>query len=141
MTATSTESSNGDTASTVGTIDVGVTGTVDTPTLDLDSGTTGDQLAGAASGDEDTGIVLDLSAAPTDNDGSETLSVVVSGIPIGATLSNGTDFFTSTGGDTEVDIALWGSGVLTITPPADSDVGFPLTVTVTATEGSRAHPV
>ena len=136
VTATSTELSNGNTASTVGTIDVGVTGTVDTPTLDLDSGTAGDQLIGSANGDEDTGIVLDLTAALADNDGSETLSVVVSGIPVGATLSNGTDFFTSTGGETEVDIAPWVSGVLTITPPADSDGDFPLTVTVTATEGS-----
>ncbi len=132
--ATATEAANADTASTVGTIDVSVTGTVDTPTLDLDGGAAGNQLLGAATGDEDTPIALDISAALADTDGSESLSVLVSGIPVGATLSDGTNFYTANGTN-EVDIATWDQSALTITPPADSDSDFQITVTVTATEG------
>ncbi|NNE85936.1 MAG: cadherin-like domain-containing protein [Alphaproteobacteria bacterium] len=135
VTATATEFSNSDTATTVGTIDVGVTGTVDAPTLDLDANTAGDQSIGAASGDEDTAIAVDLTAALSDTDGSETLSLVVSAIPVGATLSDGINSFTATGTGTEVDIAAWNQAALTITPPADSDGDFQLTVTATATEG------
>ncbi len=135
VTATATETSNDDTASTVGTIDVSVTGTVDVPSLDLDSATAGNQALGAVAGDEDTAITLDVSAALTDTDGSETLMLVISGIPVGAMLSDGVKSFTSTGTGTEVDIASWNQGALTITPPADSDGNFQLTVTATATEG------
>ncbi|MDO9714612.1 hypothetical protein, partial [Paracraurococcus lichenis] len=45
--------------------------------------------AAAAVGDEDTAIRLDLSAALTDTDGSEALSVTLLGVPAGATLSAG----------------------------------------------------
>ncbi|WP_345773616.1 hypothetical protein, partial [Azospirillum oleiclasticum] len=44
-----------------------------------------------AAGAEDSAIALDLSAALTDTDGSETLSVTIAGLPDGATLSAGTD--------------------------------------------------
>lgn len=135
VTATATESSNGDSASTVATIDVGVTGTVDAPALDLDTNTGGDQSTGAATGDEDTAIALDISAALTDTDGSETLSLVVSSIPVGATLSDGVNSFTASGGGTEVDISTWNQAALTITPPSDSDGDFQLAVIATATEG------
>ena len=136
VTAMATESANGDTASTVGTIVVTVVGTVDAPALDLDAGVAGDQAVGAAVGGEDTGIALDISATLADTDGSETLALVVSGIPVGATLSDGSNSFTSiAGGSTEYDIADWNLGTLTITPAADSDVDFQLSVTATATEG------
>jgi hypothetical protein len=135
VTATATESSNSDTASTVGTIDVAVAGTVDAPSLDLDAGTADDQSLGSATGDEDTGIALDLSAALVDTDGSETLTLMVSGIPVGATLSDGVFSFSAVSGSVEVDIAGWDQSALTITPPADSDGDFQLTVTATATEG------
>lgn len=135
VTATATESSNGDTASTGGTINVTVAGTVDVPTLDLDFGATGDQALGAAPGDEDTAISLDVAAALTDTDGSESLSLVVSGIPVGATLSDGINNFTAVDGSTEIDIATWNQAALTVTPPANSDGDFQLTVTATAAEG------
>ncbi|MDO9713017.1 hypothetical protein, partial [Paracraurococcus lichenis] len=45
--------------------------------------------AAAVTGDEDTAIRLDLSAALTDTDGSEALSVTLLGVPAGATLSAG----------------------------------------------------
>lgn len=135
VTATATESSNGDSATTVGTIDVGVTGTVDAPTLDLDANAAGDQTLGAAVGDEDTAIAVDLTAALTDTDGSETLSLVVSAIPVGATLSDGINSFTATVTGTEIDISPWNQAELTITAPSDSDGDIQLTVTATATEG------
>ncbi len=139
VTATATEAANGDTASTMGTIDVNVTGTVDTPTLDLDGGAAGDQSIGAAAGGEDTAIVLDISAALADTDGSESLSLVISGIPVGATLSDGVNSFAATSGNTEVDIAAWNQSALTVTPPADRDGDFQLSITATATEGSSGE--
>ena len=42
-----------------------------------------------ASGNEDTAIALSISSALTDTDGSETLSITISGVPAGATLSAG----------------------------------------------------
>ena len=44
-----------------------------------------------ASGNEDTAIALTISSALTDTDGSETLSIKISGVPAGATLQPGTD--------------------------------------------------
>ena len=83
---------------------------------------TPDITVAPALGDEDTAIALDLSAAPSDTDGSESLSsLVVSGVPIGATLSDGLNSFAATDGNTEVEIAGWNQGTLTITPPADSE--------------------
>jgi hypothetical protein len=83
----------------------------------------------------------DINAALRDQDESETLSVVISGIPVGATLSDGTTSFTATAGQTSVDITGWErwSGLL-ITPPTDFVGSFVLTASVTSTEttGSSA---
>jgi large repetitive protein len=48
------------------------------------------------SGDEDTAISLNLKVNLADTDGSETLSVIISGVPVGATLSPSATFL---GGD------------------------------------------
>jgi len=141
VTATATEAENSSTASTVGTIDVAVSGTADTPFLDLSSGVAGEQTLGSATGGEDTAIALDLTAALTDTDGSETLTLQVSGIPVGATLSDGVNSFLASAGNTQVDIAGWNQAALTITPPADSDSDFQLTVTATAHEGGDTASV
>ncbi len=119
VTATSTETANGDTAQTVGTIDVSVAAGADAPTLTVNDG----------SGTEDTAIALDITSALTDTDGSETLSLTISGVPAGATLSAGTDNGGGTWTLAPTDLA-----GLTITPPADSDADFTLTVTATSTE-------
>jgi hypothetical protein len=111
-----------------------VTADADAPSLDLDKGTANDQHAGSATGNEDTAIALDISAALTDTDGSETLALVISGIPVGAKLSDGIHNFTATLGNTSVDITSWTWASLTVTPPADSHADFALTVTATATE-------
>ena len=63
-----------------GTAAVGVTPVADTPTL----------TTTASTGAEDTAIALTISTASTDVDGSETLSLAISGVPAGAVLSAGT---------------------------------------------------
>ena len=109
-----------------GSIAVTVDAVADLPTL---------TLAGTASGAEDTAIALpDISAALQDGDGSETLTLTISGVPVGATLSAGTDQgggVWSLTGLTQAQL-----DALSITPPADFSGTFNLTVTATATEGA-----
>ena len=88
-----------------------------------------------AAGVEDQAIALNLAAGLSDLDGSESLSVTISGLPEGAVLSAGVDNLDGSWSLSGAEL----SG-LTITPPADSDVDFALTVAATATEaagGSR----
>ena len=87
---------------------------------------------GGASGNEDTAVALDISAALSDLDGSETLSITISGVPSGATLSAGTGIGGGAWSLSPADL----SG-LTITPPPDFNGEFDLTVTATATETSN----
>jgi VCBS repeat-containing protein len=93
--------------------------TASTPTL-----TTAD-----TSGTEDTDITIDISSQLTDRDGSESLSITISGVPPGASLSAGTNLG---GGEWELTPnQLVG---LSLTPPANSDNDFSLTITATSTE-------
>ena len=119
VTATSTDGT--DTATTTGTMTVSVAPDADAPTLTVAD----------VSGTEDTAIPLNIAAGLTDLDGSETLSVTISGVPTGATLSAGTDngdgTWTLSGGDLEG---------LSLTPAADSDADFTLSVTATSTDGT-----
>ncbi|MDH3240737.1 MAG: hypothetical protein OEO83_08730, partial [Alphaproteobacteria bacterium] len=87
-------------------------------------------------GAEDTAIALDLSAALADTDGSDTLSVTISGVPEGASLNHGID---QGGGVWSVDPGDLGD--LTVTPPADSDADFTLTLHATTTESSETHTI
>jgi len=119
VTATSTEADGGDSATVSGTINVDVNAVADAPTLVLSD----------AAGDEDTAIALDISSSLNDLDGSESLEVVISGVPTGASLSAGTD-----NGDGTWTLAEGDLSGLTITPPADSDTDFSLSVTATATD-------
>ncbi|WNJ99210.1 DUF4114 domain-containing protein [Thalassospiraceae bacterium LMO-JJ14] len=84
--------------------------------------------AADSAGDEDTAIALDISAAVTNAPGLFDLSVTVSGVPSGARLSAGTDNL-----DGSWTLAPGDLAGLTVTPPADSDADFALTVTATAT--------
>ena len=74
-------------------------------------------------------IALDISAALKDDDGSESLSINISGVPDGADLSNGTD--NQDGSWTLTAEQLTG---LTVTPPENSTFDFHLDVTATSTE-------
>ena len=118
VTATATED-DGDVATDVATFNVDVVGVADQPTVSVQS----------ASGLEDTAIDLNIQSSLTDLDGSETLSIVISGVPTGAQLSAGTDNQDGTWTLTQGDLAN-----LTITPPADSNDDFVLSVAATATE-------
>ncbi|BCA94497.1 hypothetical protein TUM19329_08580 [Legionella antarctica] len=89
-------------------------------------------------GNEDTPIALSkISASLADTDGSETLSVTINSIPVGAVLSDGTHTFTSTPGNTEVSVTGWNLDALTITPPLNFNGSFTLQITATSTEGSN----
>ena len=82
-----------------------------------------------ASGTEDQAIALDITSALSD--ASETLSITISGVPAGASLSAGTD-----NGDGSWTLETGDLAGLSITPAADSDADFTLSVTATSTDGS-----
>ncbi|WP_232310566.1 Ig-like domain-containing protein, partial [Thalassospira sp. MCCC 1A01148] len=117
VTATSADGS--DVATAIDSVTVDVTGVADAPILDLSD----------ASGNEDSAIALDIDADLTDS--SETLTVTISGVPDGATLSAGTD----NGGGTWTLSSDQLDG-LTITPPDDFSGSFDLDVTATSADGS-----
>ncbi len=82
--------------------------------------------------DVDPGFVdLAISSSLVDTDGSESLSIVIGGVPTGASLSAGTDNGDGTWNLTQAEL----SG-LTLVPPTDYVGTFQLTVTATATDGS-----
>jgi Ca2+-binding RTX toxin-like protein len=122
VTATSTED-DGDTSSVSGVFNVDIVGGADAPTVTI----------GAAEGFEDTAIPLNIDIDPTDV--TETLSVTISGIPAGATLSAGTLNPDGTVSFTNEEIEAGVLADLSITAPADSNVDFDLEVAVTSTDG------
>jgi len=80
VTATATEATNGDQATTPPqTIWVTIRAVADLPTL---------TVVGEVRGQEDTPVPLAISGALTDTDGSESLSFQVAGIPDGASFHN-----------------------------------------------------
>jgi hypothetical protein len=99
----------------------------DQPLINLAPGS-GPGVAGI----EDQTIALDLEAALTDTDGSETLSITLYGMPAGATLSAGTH--NADGSWTLTPGQLAG---LTMNAPANFNGDFTLHVEATATEGSN----
>ena len=127
VTAISTETSNGDEATIKGNLSVSVSSVADAPALTVAD----------ASGDEDMAIALSIDPALVDTDGSELLALEISAIPIGATLSDGTNSFTATTHNTTADITGWMLSSLTITPPADSDADFTLTIIATSIEAEN----
>ncbi|SDR12901.1 type I secretion C-terminal target domain (VC_A0849 subclass) [Pseudomonas gessardii] len=80
----------------------------------------------------------------TDTDGSETLSVKIGSIPVGAVLSDGAGHtFTATQGQTEVDVTGWNLNNLSLKPLPYTSGQYNLTVTSTSTEslGGSAQTV
>ena len=125
VTGTATETANGSTATTVGNIVVNVTPVVDAPAIP-------DQVV---TGNEDTPIALGTVASYADNDGSETHTTLISGIPAGATLTDGTNSFTASAGNKgSVDVSTWNLSSISLTPPANTSGTINLTVTGTSTE-------
>ncbi|WP_179243945.1 hypothetical protein [Tistlia consotensis] len=86
-----------------------------------------------ASGNEDTAIPLSVTAGFLDT-GSGSQQVVIDGIPAGSVLGTSTGSISVPGGGSVTLTPAQLSG-LTITPPADSDTDFSLTVTARSTVG------
>ncbi|MBT7756509.1 MAG: hypothetical protein HN732_04220 [Rhodospirillaceae bacterium] len=121
LTVTATATDGSDTTQSVSTVGVTVAQVADAPTLS----------ANDVTGSEDTAISLSLSSALSDTDGSESLGVVVSGVPVGSKFSAGTN-----NGDGSWTFTAAQLNNLTLTPPPDQDTNFNLSVTATATDGS-----
>ncbi|WP_322845465.1 immunoglobulin-like domain-containing protein [Pseudomonas sp. B33.4] len=87
-------------------------------------------------GAEGTTVKLSaITTALTDTDGSETLSVKISGAPVGSVLSDGAGHtFTVTASSGDANVTGWNLGSLTVTPPPYYNGQFNLTVTSTSTE-------
>lgn len=105
-----------------------VTPIADTPLLSVEP----------AFGNQDSDIALTIQSSLIDQDNSEALSLVISDIPSGATLSDGTNSFTASEPNQSVDISTWNLDAITITPTPGSDTDFILTITATATEQANA---
>jgi ELWxxDGT repeat protein/VCBS repeat-containing protein len=124
-TATATNPDEGTSTSVSDSFDIIVEAVADAPTLAVTD----------AAGEEDSAIALDVAAALTDTDGSESLALSVEAIPVGAMLSDGSNSFTASAGDTSADISGWNLAGLTITVPDAGD--YALTVRATATEAAN----
>ncbi len=118
--------SNGSTRSTSRNMSVKLTGVADAPVVNaLDT-----------NGEEDQPIDLELNAGLVDTDGSETLSVLIKGVPAGSVLSAGT----------EISSGVWSVAPesladLTLTPPRHFSGRIDLEMDAAATEsdGDAAH--
>jgi len=121
FTATQTDSGNGTSVSrtVTGTYAVAVNAIADAPTV----------TAHDAKGNEDTAIPLDLSAKLTDLDGSETLSIVILGVPNGAVLIPGERLPNGSWSVKPSDLAN-----LTFTPPRDFSGSIALSIKATSKE-------
>ena len=117
VTAIATDA-DGDTAHISAGLHVDVLATAQTPLLTLQ----------AAAGLEDQPIALHLGAALPLGDLADQLTVTVTGVPTGASLSAGTHNQDGSWTLSTADLTN-----LTLTPPANSDAGFTLNVAATAT--------
>ena len=108
----------------------------------------------AATGVEGSAIALDLGVTVNSlsGDSSSLATLVVSAIPVGAVLSDGTNTFTATAGATSVDVHTWTLSGLTITPPnatdfaltiaaTEKDAAGNLSATTTSTEAVTVNPL
>jgi autotransporter-associated beta strand protein len=107
------------------TVTINVTAVADQPSLTV----------GNVSGNEGTPIPLGIASAVTDTDGSESLSIVVSGVPAGATLSAGTP---SAGGTVYTLTPAQLAG-LTLTKDNNLPANAPFTLTVAATSTEASN--
>ncbi|MFF7706570.1 retention module-containing protein [Pseudomonas sp. NPDC007930] len=88
-------------------------------------------------GAEDSAIKLaTISATFGDSaDGSETHLITISNIPLGGTLTDGTNSYTAiVGGDGKVDVTGWNLANLSFTPPLNANGTINLVATATALE-------
>jgi VCBS repeat-containing protein len=89
----------------------------------------------ANTGFEDGTVPLSaIGALLRDADSSETLTLTVGAIPVGATLSDGVNRFTAALDTATADTTDWNLNKLTITPPKDFNGQFTLKIVATSTE-------
>ncbi|MBX9849980.1 MAG: type I secretion C-terminal target domain-containing protein [Rhodocyclaceae bacterium] len=114
--------------SATATARIDITPVVDAPTV----------TASNASGTEGQWVSLTLSAALTDLDGSEALSGrLLTGIPIGASITDGTNTFTATAGNTSLSLTGWNLSALQFQGSATgTSQTYTMTLSATSTESS-----
>ncbi|MCZ0923643.1 tandem-95 repeat protein [Vibrio diabolicus] len=84
---------------------------------------------------QDTAIPLsEIKTSLNDKDGSESLKVTLTGLPVGAILSDGNSSITVATIDEELDVTSWALDALTVTPPAGSHDDFTINLKATSTE-------
>ena len=83
---------------------------------------------------EDTAVDINFAAQLVDQDGSETLSVVMNDVPSGTTIGDGVNSELVSSGT--VDITGWDLSSLSVLPPENSTNDFDLSLVVTSTEAS-----
>ncbi|WP_213865970.1 tandem-95 repeat protein, partial [Vibrio crassostreae] len=88
-------------------------------------------------GDEDTAIPIDISAELTDTDGSETLSTSITGLPVGAVVTDGVNVKTVAAANEVIDMNGWDNSNVSITPPTDFNGNVDIVVAATSTEASN----
>ncbi|MGI9275750.1 MAG: VCBS domain-containing protein [Endozoicomonas sp.] len=87
--------------------------------------------------DEDQSVAINLSAQLVDTDSSESLSVMVNGLPSGSVLTDGGSNHATSDGSA-VDISGWDYNNLSVTPPLNRNGEINLTFVATATESANA---
>ncbi|WP_277869577.1 Ig-like domain-containing protein [Vibrio cyclitrophicus] len=97
------------------------------------------QTYGMNEGEQDTAIPISkLIPQLNDTDGSEELSVIVEGLPLGAVLSDGSNSHTFSRSTEPFDVTNWDLSTLTVLPPAGSHDDFDIHVVATASERESA---
>ncbi|UTF61348.1 Ig-like domain-containing protein [Gilvimarinus sp. DA14] len=87
---------------------------------------------------ENTPIQLqDIVANLTDTDGSETLNMQITGLPVGSVLSDGSNHFTAAPGATVADVSEWNLETLVITAPLNFVGSFELGAVAQSIESSN----
>jgi len=124
VTATSTEVNGGDTAQNTAAANIVITAVADVPGLVVNA---------ASSGLEDSAISLSVTGSLVDTDSSEVLTYQITGVPIGASLNKGTD-----AGAGIWDLAATDTAGLTVTPPANDDSDFALSVKAIASDNDSS---
>ena len=81
---------------------------------------------------EDAAASLGISSSLVDADGSESLAVEISSLPGGASISDGVNSSSTA----TTDVSTWALGAIQVSPAADDDTDFNLTVTATATDAA-----
>ncbi|MEX2327065.1 MAG: cadherin repeat domain-containing protein, partial [Pseudomonadales bacterium] len=128
VTTTATEGSNASFETVQEVINLTVIAVADTPTLSVSSSVT--------TNEDEESTALGINTALVDTDGSETLTVTVTGLPTGASIQDGTFSINSTSAGQVHDITGWNYPAITTTPRPNNNATYVLTVNSLATEAN-----